>query len=123
MKNVTSSKWIAGVLVAMLLSMASYAKGPKVVGTWNYSAPYAPYEYSEGQIIIEEAEGELAGKVKIDSYEMKLDEVKLEGDVHSFTLYVVGEYVSVKLTFDGNKFEGNASTSEGPLKVTGEKAK
>jgi hypothetical protein len=83
----------------------------------------APYEYSKGQIIITEGEDKLEGKVDIDGYEMKLNSIKVEDGVLSFSLYVAGEYVSVKLTINGDSFEGKASTSEGLLEVTGKRAK
>jgi hypothetical protein len=99
------------------------AKGEDVVGTWDYSAPYAPYEYSKGKLIITQGEDKLEGKVDIDGYEMKLNSVKVEDDVLTFSLYVEGEYVSVKLTVKGDSLEGKASTSEGLLDVTGKKVK
>jgi hypothetical protein len=97
------------------------AKDKDVVGTWEYSAPNAPYEYSKGKIIITQGEDKLEGKVDIDGYEMKLNSIKVDDDVLSFSLYVEGEYVSVKLTIDGDSLEGKASTSEGLLEVTGKR--
>ena len=112
------------ILVALMFNVATVsAKDQDVVGTWDYSAPNAPYEYSKGQIIITQGEDKLEGKVDIDGYEMKLNSVKLEDDVLAFSLYVEGEYVSVKLTVKGDSFEGKASTSEGLLEVTGKRAK
>ena len=61
--------------------------------------------------------------MNIDGYEMKLNSIKVEDGVLSFSLYVEGEYVSVKLTINGDSFEGKASTSEGLLEVTGKRAK
>lgn len=112
------------ILFALMFNVATVsAKDQDVVGTWDYSAPNAPYEYSKGQIIITQGEDKLEGKVDIDGYEMKLNSVKLEDDVLAFSLYVEGEYVSVKLTVKGDSFEGKASTSEGLLEVTGKRAK
>ncbi|MFC2126048.1 hypothetical protein ACFLU5_14695 [Bacteroidota bacterium] len=98
-------------------------KGAKVAGTWNYSAPDAPYEYSRGQIILTENGDKLEGKVDIDGNEMKLNNIKLEKDLLTCSLYVEGEYVSVKITFKKNKFEGTANTPEGTITLTGERAK
>jgi len=112
------------ILFALMFNVSTVsAKDKDVVGTWDYSAPNAPYEYSKGQIIITQGEDKLEGKVDIDGYEMKLNSVKLEDDVLAFSLYVEGEYVSVKLTVKGDSFEGKASTSEGLLEVTGKRAK
>ena len=112
------------ILFALMFNVATVSADEKdVVGTWDYSAPNAPYEYSKGQIIITEGEDKLEGKVDIDGYEMKLNSVKVEDGVLSFSLYVEGEYVSVKLTINGDNLEGKASTSEGLLEATGKRAK
>ena len=112
------------ILFALMVNVATVsAKDKDVVGTWDYSAPNAPYEYSKGQIIITKGEDKLEGVVNIDGYEMKLNSVKVEDDVLSFSLYVEGEYVSVKLTIKEDALEGKASTSEGLLEVTGKRAK
>ncbi|MGD9328458.1 MAG: hypothetical protein PVH48_05775 [Cyclobacteriaceae bacterium] len=111
------------ILFALMFNVATVSAKDNVVGTWDYSAPNAPYEYSKGQIIITEGEDKLEGKVDIDGYEMKLNSVKVEDGVLSFSLYVEGEYVSVKLTVNGDSLEGKASTSEGLLEVTGKRAK
>jgi hypothetical protein len=111
------------ILFALMFNVATVSAKDSVVGTWDYSAPNAPYEYSKGQIIITEGEDKLEGKVNIDGYEMKLNSIKVEEGVLSFSLYVEGEYVSVKLTIDGDSLEGKASTSEGLLEVTGKRAK
>ena len=112
------------ILFALMFNVATVAaKDKDVVGTWDYSAPNAPYEYSKGQIIITKGEDKLEGNVNIDGYEMKLNSVKVEGDQLTFSLYVEGEYVSVKLTVKEDSLEGKASTSEGLLEVTGKRAK
>jgi hypothetical protein len=112
------------ILFAFMFNVTAVAAtGEDVVGTWDYSAPNAPYEYSKGKLIITQGEDKLEGKVDIDGYEMKLNSVKVEEDVLTFSLYVEGEYVSVKLTIKGDSLEGKASTSEGLLEVTGTRAK
>jgi len=112
------------ILFALMFNVNTVAaSGADVIGTWDYAAPNAPYEYSKGQIIISQGDEKLEGKVNIDGYEMKLNNVKVEDDVVTFSLYVEGEYVSVKVTVKGDAFEGKASTSEGLLEVTGKKAK
>ena len=112
------------ILFALMFNVAAVsAKDNDAVGTWDYSAPNAPYEYSKGKLIITQGEDKLEGKVDIDGYEMKLNSVKVEGDVLTFSLYVEGEYVSVKLTIKGDSLEGKASTSEGLLDVTGKRVK
>ena len=116
---------ISGIarLIFLLIMTFSFTtvsgKGQDVVGTWDYSAPNAPYEYSKGQLIISRVEDELKGIVNIDGYEIKLDSLKFEGNILSFTLFVEGDFVAVKLTIQDDSFEGKASTSQGLLDVTG----
>jgi len=125
MKNLIIKSGIAFIFLFTVMANMQMAEaaGSKIVGTWDYSAPNAPYEYSKGQIIISETDDKLEGKVSIDGYDMKLNSIKFEKDLLSFSLYVEGEYVSVKLTFKKDKFTGSANTPEGTLEVTGEKAK
>jgi len=125
MKNLIIKSGIAFIFLFTVMANMQMAEaaGSKIVGTWDYSAPNAPYEYSKGQIIISETDDKLEGKVSIDGYDMKLNNIKFEKDLLSFSLYVEGEYVSVKLTFKKDKFTGSANTPEGTLEVTGEKAK
>ena len=74
------------ILFAMMFNVTTVsAKDKDVVGTWDYSAPNAPYEYSKGQIIITEGEDKLEGNVNIDGYEMKLNNIKVEEGVLSFS--------------------------------------
>lgn len=123
MKSLLKSAILIAFVFAVMAGSASIeAAGSKITGTWDYSAPYAPYEYSEGLISIEDNAGELEGKVSIDGYDMKLNKVKYEEDVLSFSLYVEGEYVSVNLTIKNDTFSGEADTPEGIIEITGEKA-
>jgi len=113
-----------GLFLALLVGNAFAAvKSSDVVGTWNYEAPYAPYEYSAGKLIFTENGDKLEGKIKIGEYEIEMRNVKAEGDNVSFGAYVEGEYVTIKIAVDKAKFTGTASYSEGSLEVTGEKEK
>ena len=107
-------------LLVMISGFTSVSgKGQDVVGTWDYFAPDAPYEYSKGKLIISRVEDELKGLVNIDGYEIELDSLKFEDNILSFTLFVEGDFVAVRLTMKDDSFEGTASTSEGMLDVTG----
>ena len=104
-------------------SAFTVVKTKDVVGTWNYEAPYAPYEYSAGKLIFSENGDKLEGKIKIGEYEIEMRNVKSEGEDVSFGAYVEGEYVTIKITVAKDKFKGTASYSEGSLEVTGDKEK
>ena len=111
-----------GLFLAMIVGSVFAAPNVKdVVGTWNYDAPYAPYEYSKGKLVFTENGEKVEGKIKIGSYEIDMRNVKVEGNDISFGAYVEGEYVSIKMKIDKKKFTGTASYSEGSIEVTGEK--
>lgn len=117
-----------GILLGLFLALVvgnSFAatKAKDLVGTWNYEAPYAPYEYSTGKLIFTEADDKVEGKIKIGEYEIDMRNVKVEGEKVSFGAYIEGEYVSLKITLKKNTFTGTASYSEGSMEVSGEKEK
>ncbi len=125
MKSVVVKHGIALVLFLVLAAGNLFAAGKSndVVGTWNYKAPYAPYEYSVGKLIFTENGDKIEGKIKIGEYEIDMRNVKAEGETVSFGAYVEGEYVSIKITLKKDAFTGTASYSEGSIDVTGEKEK
>ncbi len=113
---------VLGMLVVMLAGNAIAGTNSKeVVGTWNYEAPSAPYEYSKGQLIFTEVDSKLDGKIKIGNYEMPMRNVKLEGNNLEFGTYMEGEYISIKLKVDKKAFTGTASYSEGTVELKGTK--
>ncbi len=113
---------VLGLFLAMFVGNVFATTNAKdVVGTWNYEAPYAPYEYSKGKLVFTENGDKVEGKIKIGSYEIEMRNVKVEGENISFGAYVEGEYVSIKIALDKKKFKGTASYSEGTIDVTGEK--
>ena len=114
---------MAFVLVIFYSNMSFAANQKDLIGTWSYSAPYAPYEYSNGKLIFAEKEGKLEGKIKIGEYEIEMRNLKLEGENVTFGTYVEGEYVNIKLVIKKDEFAGKASYSEGTIDVNGKKEK
>lgn len=113
---------VLGLFLALVVGNAFAAsKAKDVVGTWNYEAPYAPYEYSTGKLVFSENGDKLEGKIKIGEYEIEMRSLELDGENITFGAYVEGEYVKLKITIKKNKFTGTAAYSEGSLEVTGEK--
>jgi hypothetical protein len=111
-----------GLFLAMIIgSVNANTNANEVVGTWNYEAPYAPYEYSKGKLVFTENGDKVEGKIKIGSYEIDMKNVKVEGNKVSFAAYVEGEYVSIKIEFEKKNFKGTASYSEGTIDVSGTK--
>jgi hypothetical protein len=108
-------------LILVLVGQFVQAKAKDVVGTWNYEAPSAPYEYSKGKLIFMENGEKVEGKIKIGTYEIEMKNVKVEGDQVSFGSYVEGEYITIKIKIKNKSFDGTASYSEGTIEVKGEK--
>jgi hypothetical protein len=115
---------VMGLFLALIVGNAFAAgKAKDFVGTWNYEAPYAPYEYSSGKLIFTEAADKVEGKIKIGEYEIEMRSVKVEGDKLSFGAYVEGEYIKAELTVKKNALTGTVNYSEGSMEVTAEKEK
>ena len=120
---------LKGLLVLILFVTASFltinkdTSDMKMVGSWEYSAPDAPYEYQEGEIHFLMQEDKLVGFVSIDGYKIELEDVIVKGDKVTCEVYVEGESVTLELKFKKKSFTGTASYSEGTLDFSGKKIK
>ena len=125
MKSLSAKNGIVlGLLMVMFVgSTFAAVKTKDLVGSWNYEAPSAPYEYSSGKLIFSEDGEKLNGKIVIGQYEIEMRNVKIEGDEVKFGAYIEGEYISLTMTPKNNSFTGTANYSEGSLEVTGKKEK
>ena len=113
---------VLGLFLALVVGNSFAAtKAKDLVGTWNYEAPYAPYEYSTGKLIFTESGDKIEGKIKIGEYEIDMRNLKVEGDKVSFGAYIEGEYVKIDATVKKKALSGTASYSEGSMEVTAEK--
>lgn len=115
---------VLGLFLAMVVGNVFAAEKAKdVVGTWDYEAPYAPYEYSTGKLIFTENGDKLEGKIKIGEYEIEMRSLKVDGAKVEFGAYVEGEYVKINAEIKKNALTGTVSYSEGSMEVTAEKVK
>ena len=115
---------VLGLFLALVVGNAFAAgKAKDFVGTWNYEAPYAPYEYSSGKLIFTETGDKVEGKIKIGEYEIDMRNVKVDGEKIEFGAYVEGEYIKCTATVKKNALTGTVSYSEGSMEVTAEKEK
>jgi len=88
----------------------------KPLGTWTFSAPDAPYEYSTGDLVITKEGEDLTGELVFSEYyKLKLHDLKLEDNILSFKAYVEGEVIYVKNTIEKDEMKGKVSYSEGTL--------
>lgn len=123
-------KFILGgsILLTLLVMMSftgieSTVSNKNVIGTWEYSAPDAPYEYQEGKIVFEMKENKLTGYASIDGYKIDMDNLEEKKGVVTCEAYIEGESVYFEMMFKKDSFAGKASYSEGSLEISGTKVK
>jgi hypothetical protein len=110
------------VMLAASFTTVNAQKKVDPVGTWSYEAEYAPYEYSEGDIVVSKEEKEYKVEIKLgEYYKINAENVEYKDNVLSFDIYVEGETVAVKTSMEKETHKGTASYSEGTLKLSGKK--
>ncbi len=110
------------VMLAASFTTVSAQKKVDPVGTWEYLADQAPYEYSSGDIVVEKDGKELKVEMVFSEYsKVQGNEVKYEKNVLTFKVNIEGESVTIKATLKKEKFEGSASYSAGTIPMTGKK--
>lgn len=99
-------------------------KNADPVGTWTFYAQDAPYEYNSGDIVIDKDGKEYTAKIVYgESYEIKGQDVVLEKDQLSFTVYIEGEPISIKGTVTKETIVGKASYTDGTVSFKAERKK
>ncbi|MFY0651361.1 MAG: hypothetical protein JXQ96_04980 [Cyclobacteriaceae bacterium] len=122
MINRKISKILNVVLFVFLASAAMAGVSPE--GSWKYEAPNAPYEYSKGKLLVEKASGsDYSVTIVINDSKLKARNIQYSGSELTFSAYVEGEYISVKLLVEEDKMNGKVSYSEGQLDVSANKEK
>ncbi|MGQ8337515.1 hypothetical protein ACUNWD_13265 [Sunxiuqinia sp. A32] len=114
------------MLVAFCATFASnsaVASGVKdLKGAWKYSVPSAAYEYSTGQLIVDEIDGVLDVKIKfMDGTQIKGEQVKFEEGKLSFGVYIDYELIKVNLEMKEGKLVGKVNSPEGIMDFSAEK--
>lgn len=118
---------LSSAIVLSVVLMSSFTSNEVVdessiaIGTWNYSVPDAPYEYQEGQLIIEKKDGKLTGYTMLDGYKTDIEDVVAKKNNLTFYLYVETEKVNFNLDFEKKSFTGTVAYSEGELTISGKK--
>nr|WP_321357407.1 hypothetical protein [uncultured Draconibacterium sp.] len=113
------------LFVATITVNASNSSNNKeVIGEWKYEVPNAPYGYNAGNLVFEEKEGNLTGHVKLeDGYKIDLKDITYEDGVLKFGLYVDYDYVTLKITIEGEEMKGIVNSPEGEIPITAKKVK
>ena len=108
-------------ILAIAILVASCEKENIMLGTWDYSAPGAPYEYQVGQMIFSESGDGMEAFMQIGSNKMQAKELVIKENTASFYVWIESNQIKITLKFDEEKFKGTASYSEGVLELTGKK--
>ncbi|WP_321343999.1 hypothetical protein [uncultured Draconibacterium sp.] len=113
------------LFVATITVNASNSSNNKeVIGEWKYEVPNAPYGYNAGNLVFEVKEGKLTGHVKLeDGYKIDLKDITYEDGVLKFGLYVDYDYVTLKITIEGEEMKGIVNSPEGEIPITAKKVK
>ncbi|KOH42729.1 hypothetical protein [Sunxiuqinia dokdonensis] len=111
--------------VSLLIAVpASASENESIKGTWEYQVPAAAYEYSKGQLIIAEKDGELTLVVKfMDGTKIPGEQVKFEDNQLTFGVTLDNEFIKVACLLDDGKLAGEVQSPEGPTQLTATKKK
>lgn len=116
----------ATILLVFLFAIISVSTGQTTkkvdpVGAWKFDAPYAPEGFTTGTIVISLVEQKHTATMSFTGSEYKLngDNVKVENDSVSFSIFLEGQDIKVSLKGDANeKLVGKAVYSEGEVPLT-----
>lgn len=126
MKKTFLSNLFMVVSLVLIASGNSFAenKSKGITGTWHFKAPDAPYEYSEGNIIIEKFKDSYKFVIAFDEYnKLEAYDVEVKGKEISCKINTEGEVIYIKSTVNKDTMESVASYSEGTVSFTATKKK
>ncbi len=111
MKNllVLSTLVLTIVLMSGFNSVEGAIKNKKLIGTWNYEAIDAPYQYQKGKIIFVEKNDTLVGYFMIGDYKIDIENIVVAKKNVTFTLELEGETVTFNMNYKKTTMEGTAS--------------
>lgn len=115
---------IAAFAVILMLSFQVQARTDdfkKIAGTWDYSAPTAPYPYTSGQIVLMNTESGLAGELVVEGNRMKATSVSFNNDELIMELEIEYNPVTVKFKLVDGSLVGEANSPDGPVEVKASK--
>lgn len=123
MRNLKALVFIS-LIVLSIGTVFAQKSDVKPEGTWTFSAPDAPYEYSTGDIVITKDGDELKGEIVFSEYyKLKVHDLKMEENVLTFKAYVEGDVIYTKATIAKDDLKGKVSYSEGTMDITAKRKK
>ena len=92
-----------------------------LIGAWSYTVENVDYQYSTGVLLITKEEGKYSVQVQLSAGNIPGEDIVVNDNKISFAVYIEGQKVSVSLKADGDKIEGESSSSDGVYKIEGTK--
>ena len=123
MKKLISFAMLLIFSISLINAQATKTKKDPV-GDWKFEAPYAPEGYNTGKITIGFAEKKYSAVITMTGSDYKIngENVKFENDTLTFSVYIEGETVGVKMKMeDAVKITGAATSSQGEIPLTATK--
>jgi len=115
---------IAAFIFVFMLAFQTQASNEDVkniAGTWEYSAPTAPYPYTSGQIVLTNTDSGLAGELVVEGNRMKATSVSFDNDELIMELEIEYNPVTVKFKLVDGSLVGEANSPDGPVEVKASK--
>lgn len=109
------------LFAVLTVSTGQTTKKVDPVGSWKFDAPYAPEGYTAGTIVIGLVEKKHTATMSFAGSDYKLngENVKVENDSVSFSIFLEGQDIKVSLKGDADaKLVGKAVYSEGEVPLT-----
>lgn len=123
MKKLFSLAMLLVFSISLINAQTTKAKKDPA-GEWKFEAPYAPEGYNTGKITIGFAEKKYTAVITMTGSDYKItgENVKFENDTFTFSVYLEGETVGVKMKMEDEvKMTGAATSSQGEIPVTAKK--
>ncbi|MGB5499288.1 MAG: hypothetical protein WBM77_10200 [Maribacter sp.] len=92
-----------------------------LIGAWSYTVENVDFQYSTGVLLITKEEGKYNVQVQLSAGIIPGEDIEVNDNKISFAVYIEGQKVSVSLMADGDKIEGESSSSDGVYKIEGTK--
>ena len=113
-------------LFILMMSVSAFSLNPetKLIGKWKFETNQAPWEYQKGEIVFEQSDDGLTGRVLFDragNVRISRIDIDNESELITLTLYVEGALVKVIGTIDNDKISGHAEVDYNKMVFSAEK--